>query len=102
VAGLGLAVGARGGGRSTYRPEPWRAPEWLTVACAAASVGLFVASPGALTTGVTPPALPALSPAIVVAVALVVLPAWLSPPLPRGRRTGARMSSGRPAAEVPA
>ncbi|MCE1180591.1 MAG: energy-coupling factor transporter transmembrane protein EcfT [Micrococcales bacterium] len=91
VAGLllgaaGIWLGGRGVERSTYRPDPWRAPEWLVSACgllpAAAVLWSSHAAPADLVQQVLPLAAPALPALPLVAILLAALPAWLTPPLP--------------------
>jgi energy-coupling factor transport system permease protein len=38
---LGLATGGRRVIKTNYRPDPWRAPEWIVVACGLATAVLF-------------------------------------------------------------
>ena len=91
----GFVVGARRGGRSRYRPEPWQWPEWATVGCAAGVAVLFSVTHGGLTTAVAPPALPALPLAPACGLALALLPAWITPPLPRHPRSPLAAASAR-------
>ncbi|MGB7817196.1 MAG: energy-coupling factor transporter transmembrane component T, partial [Ornithinibacter sp.] len=74
LSGLGLWLGGRHVPRSTYRPDPWRGAEWLTVACgviaAAALVVTARTQPDALAMPLTPLAVPAL-PLLAVAGLLV-------------------------------
>ncbi len=64
LAAAGLWVGGRSVRRSTYRPDPWRAPEWATVACGLAGVAAMLlvgqSDPAALTAPLQPLAIPAL------------------------------------------
>lgn len=86
MTAAGLVVGARRGGRTRYRPDPWRGPEWLVVACgvvAAVAVGLAPAA--ALFPTTSPPTAPTLPVLPVLGLLLALLPAWLAPPLPRPR-----------------
>ncbi|MGB7982565.1 MAG: energy-coupling factor transporter transmembrane component T [Candidatus Nanopelagicales bacterium] len=98
LATLGLWLGGRHVPRTTYRPDPWRGAEWLTVGCgtvaAAALVVLARTQPDALAMPLTPLGFPAL-PLLAVAGLLVgALPAHLTPepprPAPRTPRRGAR------------
>jgi len=91
LSGLGLWLGGRHVPRSTYRPDPWRGAEWLTVACgviaAAALVVTARTQPDALAMPLTPLAVPAL-PLLAVAGLLVAAgPAYLTPepPTPASR-----------------
>jgi energy-coupling factor transport system permease protein len=97
LAVTGLVLGGRRVIRTRYRPDPWAAPEWLTVATGVAAAAAFVVvgtlSPDALAPSVAPLVVPAV-PALAVAGALAaLLPAWLTPsPAPisagRARTTG--------------
>ncbi len=108
VAGLalssaGLWLGGRRVHRTTYRPDPWRWPEWLTLSCGAAAAAAFVAlsrtSPDAVTMPLAPLGVPALPPSAVAGLLLAALPAVLTPPPPppvsRRPVRGAREVVGR-------
>jgi energy-coupling factor transport system permease protein len=41
LCALGLAMGGRRVIKTNYRPDPWRAPEWVVVACGVATAVLF-------------------------------------------------------------
>jgi energy-coupling factor transport system permease protein len=87
----GFVLGARRGGRTRYRPDPWRTPEWLVLACAVTAVTCtLLGSSVDLFPSTSPPAAPTLPwlPALGLLVAL--LPAWLTPPLPEARATAPR------------
>jgi len=83
---LGLHTGGRRTGRSRYRPDPWAVPELLVVACGAVAAVLmfwtsartpellFLASP----TQLPPVPLPACA-----GILVGLLPAFVSPPVPR-------------------
>jgi len=83
LVGAGLAAGGRRTARTRYRPDPWRAPEWLVSASGAVVVGSMVAAgllgaPG-LEFSIYPLAMPTL-PALAAAGILVGLtPAWIAP-----------------------
>jgi energy-coupling factor transport system permease protein len=88
LAGLALAaagtwVGGRQVRRSSYRPDPWRAPEWATVACGLAAVAgmLFVGhtDPNALTAPLQPLAVPALPFVATAGILVAGLAAVVSP-----------------------
>jgi energy-coupling factor transport system permease protein len=112
AGGLGLA--GRRSVRSRYRPDPWRAPEWLTagagVTAAVAAIVGGQLDPVALAPELLPlRALPLpLLPATGLLVAL--LPAWLTPPPPDAaprsqrvaRRTFVPPPEPRPTPEVAA
>jgi energy-coupling factor transport system permease protein len=86
LAGSGFVVGARRGGRSRYRPDPWRAPEWFTVGCGVAAAAAFVTGvhdgDGSVLAPLAAPDVPA---AALVAALVALLPAWLTPAVPRPR-----------------
>lgn len=96
LAAGGLVVGGRRATRSRYRPDPWRAPEWLTTlsGVAAATTVLVVASRDA-TDVLTPAAtgVPRLPLVAAVGLLVAILPAWLTPSTPRPRATTARTTS---------
>jgi energy-coupling factor transport system permease protein len=82
----GLWLGGRGASRTTYRPDPWRAAEWLTLATGAAVAAAFVVTsrtaPDALLMPLQPLAVPALPLLPVAGVLVAALPAFLTPPPP--------------------
>jgi energy-coupling factor transport system permease protein len=96
----GFALGARRGGRTRYRPDPWRRPEWLiTLAGLAAATAVILGPAAALSPSTLPlvaPSLPLL-PSIGLLVAL--LPAWIAPPLPRPRQPAPPRTSPLPSRE---
>ena len=82
----GIWLGGRANARSTYRPDPWQWPEWLTVASGlAAAVAVHLVARGdaaSLGMPLAPLAVPAL-PLVAVAGFLVAgLPAFLTPAPP--------------------
>ena len=87
LSGLGLWLGGRHVERSTYRPDPWRGAEWLTLGCgvvaAAVLVTLSRTSPEELAMPLTPLAFPPLPLAAVAGLLVGALPAYLTPPPPR-------------------
>jgi energy-coupling factor transport system permease protein len=91
---VGFAVGARRGGRTRYRPDPWRTPEWLVIGCAAAAVTCtLLASSTDLFPSTSPPVAPTLPWLPAVGLLLALLPAWITPPLPRPRTVTARIET---------
>jgi energy-coupling factor transport system permease protein len=81
---VGFALGARRGGRTRYRPDPWRGPEWLVVGCAIAAVTCTLhARTLDLFPSTSPPAAPTLPWLPVIGMLVALLPAWITPPLPR-------------------
>lgn len=88
----GLVLGGRRVQRTAYRPDPWRAAEWVVSGCGVASAALMIwaaaRDPAAVQPMWTPlrwPALPAL-PALAILVAAV--PAVAAPPPVRSTRHG--------------
>lgn len=87
VTAAGFAAGARRGGRTRYRPQPWSVAEWLVLLCGvAAAVATSTAPASALFPSTSPAAWPALPTTAVVGILVAMGAAWLSPPLPRPRR----------------
>ncbi len=92
LIGAGLAAGGRRTARTRYRPDPWRAPEWLVSASGVVVVGSMVAAglfgaPG-LEFAIYPLGMPTL-PALATAGILVgLLPAWVAPVEQRSPRAG--------------
>lgn len=87
VAVAGSLMAGRRSQRTRYRPDPWLAPEWLTVACGvAASFGVTSAAsadPSAMNpAGLIPLVTPSLPLAALLAVGVASLPALLTPPPP--------------------
>jgi len=80
LAAAGLWVGGQRVRRSTYRPDPWRTPEWATAACGLAAVAAMLlvghTDPSALTAPLQPlaaPALPLLATAGILAAGLAAI-----------------------------
>lgn len=83
LAMAGFLVGARRGGRTRYRPDPWALPEWLVVACGVlAVVGIAITPLDTIYPSTSPPKAPSLAVLPLVGLLVAALPAWLSPPLP--------------------
>jgi energy-coupling factor transport system permease protein len=103
LVGAGFVAGARRGGRTRYRPDPWRWPEWLVLGAGVATVAaLAFAAPGDLFPSTSPPRLPTVPVMSLLAVVVAVLPAFLAPPTPSpgGRRTTAAATLRDPAMAV--
>ncbi|KGN34733.1 cobalt ABC transporter permease [Knoellia sinensis KCTC 19936] len=87
----GIWLGGHANARSTYRPDPWRWPEWLTVGSGlAAAVGVhLVARTDAASLGMplSPLAVPALPLLAVAGLLVAALPAFLTPPPPSASAT---------------
>jgi len=83
LAATGLWVGGQRVRRSTYRPDPWKAPEWATIASGvAAVVALLVVGhtdPAALTAPLQPLAPPALPVVGTLGILVAGLAAVVSP-----------------------
>ncbi|HJQ01680.1 MAG TPA: CbiQ family ECF transporter T component [Jatrophihabitans sp.] len=85
----GLALGSRRTRRTSYRPDPWRLPEWLVAGCGIIAAGLVLVAgrldPAELNPAVSPlgwpplPVLPALAPL------LAALAGPIAPPVASGR-----------------
>ncbi len=83
---VSVLVSSRSTGRTAYRPDPWRIPEWLVSLAGVAAAAAFVAAdilgvPG-MTTSTDPPAWPALPLLPLIGVLIAVTPAVTAPPLP--------------------
>jgi energy-coupling factor transport system permease protein len=93
LAVAGLVLGGRRVRRTTYRPDPWRAPEWLVAGsgvAAAVLVATGVDDPAVLHPSLRPLRWPDLPLLPLVGVLLGLLPAVAAPvppDRPRGRRT---------------
>jgi energy-coupling factor transport system permease protein len=99
VAVAGLARAGRRSVRTVYRPDPWRAPEWMTVALglSATAVTVLVATVvGGTESGLTPSLYPLAWPTLPLLPWLMVLaaslPAFLTPPPVRA--DGANLPAG--------
>ena len=83
LLGAGLAASGRRTNRTRYRPDPWRAPEWLVSASGATVVGTMVAAGVLGAPGIQfvvyplgPPTLPTVA---AVGILIGLLPAWAAP-----------------------
>jgi energy-coupling factor transport system permease protein len=112
VLGIGVAVAGvwlagRTSVRTSYRPDPWRAPEWLVSGAGVAAAGTFalagwLAMPG-LATSVDPPAWPQLPLLALAGVLIAMTPALTASPLPLSAVPPPRAPrSPRPTVEVTA
>ncbi|MCA1710485.1 MAG: energy-coupling factor transporter transmembrane protein EcfT [Actinobacteria bacterium] len=83
LSAAGLVLGGRRIVRSTYRPDPWRAPEWLVAgsgaACALLMVGVGSYDPLLLHPSLYPLRWPELPLLPLLAVLLGLLPAFAAP-----------------------
>jgi energy-coupling factor transport system permease protein len=101
----GVALAGRASVRTRYRPDPWRAPEWLVCAAGICAAGTFAAAawlgvPG-MTSSFDPPAWPQLPLVAVVGALVAMTPALVAPPVPR-TAGGSATSTPRPGTEVAA
>jgi len=101
VCVVGLFLGGRSVSRSRYRPDPWLAPESITVFVGAlAAIAVIVTGRhdlSALDPSVYPPVWPSLPPLATVGVLAAALPALVTPPPPRPRTVvSPTRSSARP------
>jgi energy-coupling factor transport system permease protein len=86
LTAVGFMVGARRGGRTRYRPDPWAAPEWLVVGCGVlAAIAVSLAPLADVYPSTSPPAAPSVPLVALLGLLIAALPAWLSPPLPEPR-----------------
>lgn len=82
----GAGVAGRRNVRTTYRPDPWRMPEWAVLGAGVGTALLFTAATwlgiAGIDTPVDPPTWPSLPLIAVAGVLLAVTPAFTSPKLP--------------------
>lgn len=84
LTAAGFAVGAHRGGRTRYRPDPWRQPEWIVSAAGIlAAVAIYTGPAHALFPSTLPLAAPTLPLLPFLGLLVALLPAWVAPPLPR-------------------
>ncbi|MBV9485426.1 MAG: energy-coupling factor transporter transmembrane protein EcfT [Frankiaceae bacterium] len=105
LTAAGFIVGAKRGGRTRYRPDPWRLPEWLVALTGiAAATGVLLGPARELWPSTYPLVAPPLPAVPFLALLVAVLPAWIAPPLPRvraaGSTTAARSVGSRQAVRV--
>ncbi|MER7169764.1 energy-coupling factor transporter transmembrane protein EcfT, partial [Micromonospora sp. NPDC000207] len=90
TAVAGMLLAGRQVRRSRYRPDRWRPPEIVVAGCGAVTPALMVwagtVDPARLYPPVAPLTWPELTPLVVLAVAVAVLPAWAAPPPPLAAR----------------
>lgn len=90
VAGAGFVLGGRRVQRSRYRPDPWAGAEWGVAICGVAVALTLVAvgqsDPVALDATLDPVSWPPLPAAAALGILVGLLPAWIAPPAPGGRR----------------
>jgi energy-coupling factor transport system permease protein len=84
LTAAGFALGARRGGRTRYRPDPWLGSEWLVAAAGLAAAAAVILGPaGALSPSTLPLVAPTLPLLPFAGLLVALLPAWIAPPLPR-------------------
>jgi energy-coupling factor transport system permease protein len=83
----GLALGGRRVKRTQYRPDPWRAPEWIVSGCGVlTAVVLYSTSSytaAALNPSFSPLRFPPLPVIPTIAILIAAIPAFAAPPPPR-------------------
>jgi len=83
LTAAGFVVGARRGGRTRYRPDPWRLEEWVVAASGLVAAVTVIAGPAhALAPSTLPLVVPTLPVVPFVGVMIALVPAWVAPPLP--------------------
>jgi energy-coupling factor transport system permease protein len=99
LSGLGLRRAGRLVRRTAYRPDPWRAPEWVTLAsgllAAAAVLVVRRTDPDGLILPLEPLGWPALPPLVLLGLLVAAAPAVLTP-APRSSRSLTRTREPRP------
>jgi energy-coupling factor transport system permease protein len=86
LTAAGFALGARRGGRTRYRPDPWRRAEWLVALTGfAAAVTVLLGPAAALSPSTLPLVAPRLPLVPLIGLLIALLPAWIAPPLPRAK-----------------
>lgn len=95
----GLVVGGRRVRRSTYRPDPWRWPEWVVSASGLLpAAALLFGSTGGLYPSTDPLVWPSLPLFPMAALILAAAPAVLAPPPPDARAASIPPATARPSA----
>jgi energy-coupling factor transport system permease protein len=100
LCSAGLALGARRLHRTHYRPDPWRAPEWIVASCGLISAAALYLSTGYSAADLNPSFSPLRFPELPVLPAFAILiaaaPAFAAPP-PRRHVSGSRLGASEPA-----
>jgi energy-coupling factor transport system permease protein len=85
----GLALGGRRVTRTQYRPDPWRAPEWIVSGCGLATAVLLYAGTSYRAADLNPSFYPLRFPALplipTIAILIAAIPGLAAPPPPRPR-----------------
>jgi len=102
---LGLGLGGRRVTTTKYRPDPWRAPEWLVAGSGLVSAGVLIGASAASVGGLAPSYSPLVWPNLpllpAIAIGCAAIPALAAPPPPVERRA-VRTEARRPVApELP-
>ncbi len=104
LVGASLVLAGARSTRTRYRPDPWRAPEWITIGSGAAALGVLLLASALGVPGLHPDYRPLTFPTLplVAALAIVVAaaPAFATPDLPLDASPAA--SRARVEAEVAA
>jgi energy-coupling factor transport system permease protein len=101
----GLGLGGRRIATTRYRPDPWRAPEWLVAGSGVLAAGILVgasaAGVGALAPSFSPLAWPSLPLLPAVAIVFAALPALAAPPPPGSRAPVGSKARSRLSTQAP-
>jgi energy-coupling factor transport system permease protein len=99
---LGLVLGGRRVQRSSYRPDPWRGPEWIVAGGGVVTAVLLFATTGtgveALNPSFSPLRWPPLPVLPVLAILLAATAGVVAPPVPQPVATRSTRTSPRPEA----
>jgi energy-coupling factor transport system permease protein len=94
VCCAGLALGGRRVTRTHYRPDPWRAPEWIVSICGVTTAVLLYLDTGYNAGDLNPSFYPLRFPPLpvvpAVAILIAALAAFVAPPPPRPQRPAPR------------
>ncbi len=94
----GIAVGGRRVRRTSYRPDPWRGPEWVVALCGCVCVGVLFATAGYDAADLNPSLYPLRWPSLpwppAAAILLAGVAAFAAPPPPRSRPAAAADARG--------
>jgi energy-coupling factor transport system permease protein len=109
VCCAGLMLGGRRVTRTKYRPDPWRAAEWIVSACGITSAVLLYLGTGYSAADLNPSFYPLQFPPLpvapVIAILIAAIPAFVAPPPPRSLRPtavgGEPAHAGQLAPKVP-
>ncbi len=95
----GLALGGRRVRRTHYRPDPWRAPEWIVAGCGLISAVTLYLSTGYSAAGLNPSFSPLRFPGLpflpAVAILIAAAAAFAAPP-PRRRMSASGLDGPEP------